>query len=331
MKSPSSARRLITTLIGCAALCRAAAATPVVLFDEAHGERFLTGQHGPLDLADFAAQFTARHWSVRTTREPLGAQTLAAVDAIVMSGAFAPLAPEEIETLLQFLHRGGRLCVMLHIAPPVDALLYRLNVAISNGVIHERENVVNGEPLNFRVTPREAHPLWRDVDAFNIYGGWALRGLADNATVIATTSPRAWIDLNGNGVLDERDAVQSFGVVIAGHSGSGRFAIFGDDAMFQNQFLTGGNLKLAQNLVDWLAPTHSTARDEPMVLPKCCIASALPSCTDCGPRFSSTWTNAVEEAEALFGQSLEIPGGKRPEGFDTRDLKEAMALLAQLG
>jgi uncharacterized protein DUF4350 len=297
---------LVTALIGCTALCRPASAAPVVLFDEAHGERFLTAQHGPLDLSALAALFTARHWTVRTIGKPFSAQTIAGVDAIVISGAFVPLGPEETETVIQFLHRGGRLCVMLHIAPPVDELLHHLDVAISNGVIRERENVLAGDPLNFSVTRFESHQLLRDVAAFSIYGGWALGSLADTATVIARTSPRAWVDLNGNGVLDERDAVQSFGVVISGHSGSGRFAIFGDDAMFQNQFLTGGNLKLAQNLVDWLAPTHSTARDEPMVLPKCCIASALPSCTDCGPRFSSTWTNALEEAEALQAEEMRL-------------------------
>ena len=95
--------------------------------------------------------------------------------------------------------------------------------------------------------------------------------------------------------------------------------------------------------------------------------STRPSSTGCGPRFSSTpTTNAVEEAEALFGQSLEIARrqeartfelraatslsrlwqrqGKRAaardllapvyawftEGFTTRDLRAAKALLAAL-
>jgi uncharacterized protein DUF4350 len=261
MKARHNGFVLVTALIACTALCRPAVAAPVVLFDEGHGERFLTAQHGPLDLSALAALFTARHWVVRTNSTPLGAQTIAGVDAIVISGAFAPLAPEETETVIQFLHRGGRLCVLLHIAPPVDELLHHLDVAISNGVIRERENVLGDDPMNFSVTRLESHPLLREVHAFNVYGGWALRGLADDATVIASTSPRAWVDLNGNGVLDDRDAVQSFGVVIAGHNGFGRFVIFGDDAIFQNQFLTGGNLKLAQNLVDWLAgdPARSAA------------------------------------------------------------------------
>ena len=239
-------------LLTATSLCRTAAARPVVLVDEAHGQRFLTGQTGPLDLSTLAGLFTAAGWDVRTTRTPFGADTLARVDALVISGAFAPLTPQETEAVMQFLQRGGRLCVMLHIAPPVDQLLHRLNVAISNGVIREREHLVADDPLNFSVTSFDPHPLLRNVRAFNIYGGWALRGLANSATVIASTSPSAWIDLNGNNSMDDRDAVQSFGVVVAGQSGRGRFAVFGDDAIFQNQFLTGGNLTLARNLVAWL-------------------------------------------------------------------------------
>jgi len=243
---------LVIAVFACVAVCRAAAAKPVVLFDEAHGQRFLTGQTGPLDLSTLAGLFTAAGWDVRTSRDRFSVGTVAGVDALVISGPFAPLTPEETETVIQFLQRGGRLSVMLHIAPPVDQLLHRLNVAISNGVIRERDNLVADDPLNFAVTRLEPHPLVRDVTAFNIYGGWALRGLANSATVIASTSPSAWIDLNGNNSMDDRDAVQSFGVVVAGQSGRGRFAVFGDDAIFQNQFLTGGNLTLARNLVAWL-------------------------------------------------------------------------------
>jgi len=43
-------------------------------------------------------------------------------------------------------------------------------------------------------------------------------------------------------------------VAVAGRSGKGRFVVFGDDAIFQNKFLTGDNLVLGRNLASWLAP-----------------------------------------------------------------------------
>ncbi len=231
-----------------------AGAKPVVLFDQAHGQQFLARGKGPLDLSAFAGVFEEEGWTVRPSRAFLTTEALASVDAVVISGAFAPVGAGEIEALARFLNRGGRLCVMLHIAPPVDPLLYRLDVAIANGVIRERENVIDKDPVSFRVTRFEQHPLTRNLDSFSIYGGWALRNLSENARIIASTSPSAWIDLNGDGVQGRGDAVQSCGVAVAGRLGSGQFALFGDDAIFQNQFLRDGNLTLARNLVAWLAP-----------------------------------------------------------------------------
>ncbi len=47
--------------------------------------------------------------------------------------------------------------------------------------------------------------------------------------------------------------------------------------------------------------------------------TTTPSSTGCGPRFSSTWTaTAVEEAEALFGQSLEIARRQEAKTFELR-------------
>jgi len=121
-------------------------------------------------------------------------------------------------------------------------------------VIRERENVIGGDPVNFRVTRFEPHLVTRQLVAFSIYGGWALNNLDNGAIVIARTGPESWIDLNGDRVLGQGDAVQSFGVAVAGRLGQGQFALFGDDAIFQNQFLKDGNLTLARNLVAWLAP-----------------------------------------------------------------------------
>ena len=231
----------------------------MVLFDEAHGQRFLATQHSPLDLSALAGLFATHGWEVRTGGAPFAASDIANVDAIAISGAFAPLTADETDAVVRFLGRGGRLCVMLHIGAPVDQLLHRLNVAISNGVIHERKDIIDGDPLKFRVTQFEPHPLTRNLEAFNVFGGWALHNLARNVEVIARTSPSAWIDLNGDRVLSKGDAVQAFGVVLVGSVGRGRFAVFGDDAIFQNQFLTGGNLTLATNLVTWLGAPHEQA------------------------------------------------------------------------
>jgi hypothetical protein len=232
-----------------------AEARKVVLFDEAHGQKFLVGQNGPLDLSSLVAQFHGEGLTIRVNKTKITTEVLADVDALVISGAFLPIAPSEITAITRFLENGGRLSIMLHIGPPVADLLHRMNVSISNGVIHEQENKLRKDGLDYRITRLKPHDLMNGVNSFSVYGGWALINTSNNAEIIAQTSARAWVDLNNDKKLGKGDAVQSFGLVIAGILNQGRFVVFGDDAIFQNRFLVGGNAVLAKNLANWLCNT----------------------------------------------------------------------------
>ena len=224
----------------------------VVLFDEGHAQRFRVKQSGPLDLSELSALFMGEGLTVRVNKGKITTEVLAKVDALIISGAFSPIAPSEIAAIARFLEHGGRLCIMLHIGPPVADLLHRVNVSISNGVIHEQENRLRKDGLDYRITRMRPHELMKDVNRFSVYGGWALINTEKNAEIIAQTSDKAWVDLNKDNKLGKGDAMQSFGVAIAGKSGRGGFVVFGDDALFQNKFLVEGNAVLAKNLAKWL-------------------------------------------------------------------------------
>lgn len=75
---------------------------------------------------------------------------------------------------------------------------------------------------------------------------------AASAKIVASTSPKGWVDFNGDKKLSNGDIMQSFGVVVVGEIGAGRFVVFGDDAIFQNKFLDASNRQLAKNLARWL-------------------------------------------------------------------------------
>ena len=225
---------------------------PIVLFDQGHGERFVIDTEGTLDLSGLAAVLAEDGLQVRATRTPLTDAQLAGVTALVISGAFSPLSPAEIETVRQFVARGGLLCVMLHVAPPLAPLLAPFGVVTSNGVIHERREVIGGQGLDFRVVTLAPHALTRDLSHFAVYGSWALLPEGPRMTALARTSDWAWVDLDADGRLGPRDARQPFGVLVAGRYGRGEVAVFGDDALFQNAFLHDNNLLLARNLARWL-------------------------------------------------------------------------------
>ena len=227
-------------------------ARTAVLFDQGHGQRFLIERGEDLDLSLLAGTFRDLGADVSTSSSPLTEKLLHGVDVLVISGPFRPYTPEEIEAVARFIERGGAVCITLHIAPPVADLLYRVGVDHSNSVIHEEEGTIGKDPLNFHVTRLESHPLFQGVRQFSLYGVWALQSVRSGVRALARTSPSAWVDLNGNGRLDPGDARQQFAVAVAGEAGKGRFVVFGDDAVFQNKFLTGDNLILARNLAAWL-------------------------------------------------------------------------------
>lgn len=237
--------------------CTAVAAnkTPVVLFDEGHGEQFLPLKEAPLALTELGKIFTAEGFTIRSAKEPLTPALLAEVDAVVISGPFAPFTPEEIEALYTFVEKGGRLSIMLHVAPIISKLLARFDVVHANGVIREEASAqIDGEALNFHVARLEKEPLFTGIDHFAVYGCWALSTEGKSARIVASSGDRSWIDLNKDRSYSEQDAMQSFGIIALGEVGKGNFVIFADDAIFQNRFLIDSNRQLAENLVERLKP-----------------------------------------------------------------------------
>ena len=245
-------RILLLSIIAVFCLTAYTVAAPVVLFDESHGQQFLVGKSGQLDLSELAALYQGNGFTIRNHADGLTEETLASVDVLVLSGPFLPLSDRELEAVIGFVGAGGGLAIMLHIASPVRDLLHRLDVDYTNGVLRETRQIIDGNPLNFNVSRMAGHPLTSGLESFSVYGVWALRGTASHTMILAETSPHGWVDLDHDNRLSKVDAVQTFGVMVAGEIGRGRYVVFGDDAIFQNRFLGQANRQLALRLVDWL-------------------------------------------------------------------------------
>ncbi len=224
-----------------------------LLFDQGHGQAFTIEKEGPLQLGEFADLLGKPGVAVRSIESGLTPEGLDSIDALIISGPFLTFSADEIAAVRSFLERGGRVAIMLHIAQPMWSLLDALNVNVANGVMHEQVGLLDENPINFSVTDFAAHQITQDLVAIKLYGGWPLRPAGDNAQIIAQTGAKAWVDLNGDSLLDKTDAVQAFGVIVSGTIGKGEFVVFADDAIFQNRFLDEDNRKLAENLGRWLA------------------------------------------------------------------------------
>ncbi|MCF8057515.1 MAG: DUF4350 domain-containing protein [Desulfocapsa sp.] len=250
---PEITKRLSTIVFICMVLFTASPvlAGPVVLFDQGHGQQFMVEQEIPLGLSQFAGLFTEQGAQVKTSDVPFSITGLADIDVLIISGAFAPISKIEAEMIMAFLRQGGKVAMMTHIASPYKHIFSNLGISFSSGVVREQENIIGNNPTDFLVKDLTPHFLTSGLDNFSIYGGWALLARNDAVHSVARTSSRAWVDLNKNDTLNEKDAVQAFSMVLAGQVGEGAFVVFGDDAIFQNQFLVEENLILAKNLATW--------------------------------------------------------------------------------
>ena len=223
-----------------------------VIFDQGHGQKFVIEKEGELQLSGLAGVLKGKGYEVRVNAGQINGAALKGADVLLISGAFQPLSPEETKAILRFVEHGGKLCVMLHVPQPLTALMSRLKVYASNGVIQEQENTIRNDPKQFFVMNMEKHQITKGLKKIGVHGTWALMTESKTARIIARTGPNAWIDLNRDGKFNETDARQPFGVIIAGTLGKGRYVIFGDDAIFQNKFLDQENMLLGKNLADWM-------------------------------------------------------------------------------
>ena len=251
MKQKSLILFLCTSLFFLAVV-QAEAKKLTVIFDQGHGQKFVIEKEGELQLSRLSGLLKAKGYNVKIDVGQLNDAALNTADVLIISGAFQPLSPEEINAIIRFVERGGKLCVMLHIPQPLTGLMSRLKIYASNGVIQEQENTINNAPLDFYITNMEKHKITKGLKKIGVHGAWALMTESSTAQIIARTGPKAWIDLNGDGQFNGNDAQQPFGVIIAGTLGKGRYVIFGDDAIFQNKFLDRENMPLGKNLADWM-------------------------------------------------------------------------------
>lgn len=231
----------------------ASASAQTVLFDNAHGERFKISENGPLHLSGLVEVLRKTGATVATLEQPMSDAALAGADSLVISGAFTPLSADEIAAVNRFMQRGGKVAVMLHIAPPLAGLLDSLHVTYTNGAIKERENILDDDPQKFKVTRFREHPLTQGLQEITVHGAWGVINSDAGARVIASTTHNAWVDLQRDGV-QRKENTASFGVVVAGDVGKGGFLVFGDDAIFQNRYLEQYNRPVAQRLAEWFKP-----------------------------------------------------------------------------
>jgi len=222
-----------------------------VAFDLSHNEIFSPENTGRLHYSTFYKGFKDAGAKAGVNMRTITPEIMKDLDAYVIAGPASPFITPEIIALQGFVHDGGSLLVLLHISAPVARLTESFGIIVSNFVVSEKKNTIEGRSQDFYVTDISASPVTLGLKKIALYGTWALlpeRG----AEAVAKTSKEAWADLNRNRKKDKDEPTDSFAIVAVKKFGSGRVVVVADDAPFANAFINvGDNARLSRNIIKW--------------------------------------------------------------------------------
>jgi len=227
------------------------------VFDLSHAEIFSPVANGELDYTSFHDMIKAAGVTTAVNTETITPKRLSGVKTYVIAGPAMGFTEQEGAALRNFVKNGGNLLVLTHIAPPVAPITSMFGILISNFVVAEQNNTIEGRSQDFLVTKFSGHPVTSGLEKIAVYGTWGLMAEpgkeTKNAAVVAATSEKAWADLNRNRALNEDEPVQEFGIIAVSGLGKGKVVVVADDAPFANKFLgQADNRKLAENIIGWL-------------------------------------------------------------------------------
>lgn len=230
---------------------KAAKAPVKTIFDLSHAEIFSPVKEGDLNYTSFYEGFRKDGGEVGVNKEPVSSKNLARVKTYVIAGPSQGFTKNEITALEKFVSNGGNLLVLLHISGPVAQLTNSFGIIVSNFVIGERSDLIEGKAQDFYVTRFGPHPVTEGLNKIAVYGSWGLMA-EDPALVVGATSAKAWADMDRNRKFDQGEPTQDFGIIAVNEHGKGKVVVIADDAPFSNRFITEADNKLlAENIIRW--------------------------------------------------------------------------------
>ncbi|TKX87536.1 DUF4350 domain-containing protein [Halorubrum sp. SS5] len=156
--------------------------------------------------------------------------------AVILSPT-EPYGPNDTERVRTFVDGGGTLVVADDFGPHGNTLLEDLGASARfNGTQLRDERHYYRAP-SLPVATNVSETRYTDgVEQLTLNKGTAID--AGNATVVAATSPFAYLDRNGTGSLSAGDELGTYPVVTAESVGEGQVIAVGDPSLFINAMLS---------------------------------------------------------------------------------------------
>jgi len=170
-----------------------------------------------------------------------------------------------------FVRAGGTLVVAEDFGPNADPLLAAVGAGtrFDGALLRDERSAWRSPamPVAPDVTNRSATPYTEGVGAITLNYGTVLDP-GPNATVLVRSSPFGYLDVDGDGSLDDDESLGSRPVVAVEPVGEGRVVAVSDPSVFLNAMLERpGNRRFARNLFeagDRVLLDHSTSTVPPL-------------------------------------------------------------------
>ncbi len=222
-----------------------------VAFDRTHDEIFSPVGDGPMDYSTFYEVLKELGGEPFLNSSGVTQDVLSRVDLYVIAGPAKEFSHAEFQPLSKYVYEGGNLLVLMHISSPVARLTEVFGIIVSNFVIAEDAVQIGGKAQDFYVTRFKEHPVTKGLKKVAVFGTWGLM-TEGRATVLASTSEKAWADLNRNHRFDDGEPVAVFGIIAVSDFGLGKVLVVADDSLFANGSIgEADNMAHVRNIIGW--------------------------------------------------------------------------------
>jgi len=201
--------------------------------------------------------------------------------ALVIAGPSKRMSAAEIEMIEGYLHRSGRLMVLLDALKEtgLDPMLRRWGIALRNDFVIDPENTLKGSDVYVRIYYE--HPITmrmgdagarfylpRSIEPVVVHDSTAPAEDRPVVVQLAMTSEKSWSETQVDEMTakydeDSADLRGSFSLAVAVERGAtqnvldvqihpSRMVVFGDSDFVANGALTGGDQDLFMSALNWL-------------------------------------------------------------------------------
>ncbi len=271
---------------------------PAVYFLQGHGERS-PADYSPDGCSRIADLLRQDNLSVDVLHLAEAKAVPPQAALLVVAGPAAPVPPQEIALLRDYIDRKGRVLFLLDALAPtsLDPLLREWNVALDQDAVIDPARSIDGRDVHVAGYD-PAHPVSAQLDALHpvLHFPRSVRPVhadpapdAPAATPLLYSSSNAWADVHP---LDpapqfnpQVDLPGPVPLAVAVERGPlpglrteirpSRLVVIGDSAFAANAALNAGNPTLFLNAVNWLVDRPDHLGIPPAPLPP--AAAALPS------------------------------------------------------